>query len=486
MNPRPPKGYRFPPGPQGNPIIGHLGKDVYDLYLLRQWRKEYGDIISFDILGNRYVFIFSRSIASDLFEKRSSNYSDRHPQPMIRLQGWGFNLGFMRYGERWRRHRRGFHQFFNPNAVKNYQPVQLQGVRDLVVSLHEDSQRFVNHLEYFTASIIMKIVYNYEMKHKGDNFVDIVRVALEGVAKSINIGSYLVDFLPFLDYVPEWLPGAGWKRKARYYRTATLAVNTVPFQMVKEDMEKGAAGHSTTATALARLHSKLDSLPDDEEVIMNVSGVAYAAGAGTSLSGLLTLIFAMVQYPEAQKKAQEEIDRIVKNHLPTLDDRARLPYTNAFCEETQRWRPVFPLGMVHTTLEDDIYGDYFIPKGTLLMGNSWEILRDEATCGPNVEDFDPERFFRAGVRYPSAQWGYGRRVCPGRHLAGNTLFLAAATILKLFDVLPAKDEHGNNIPISEEYTTGGIIAPKPFQCEFKPRSDFARTFLKENTAPTDN
>ncbi|KIJ54068.1 hypothetical protein M422DRAFT_241327 [Sphaerobolus stellatus SS14] len=450
MNPRPPKGYRFPPGPRGKPFIGELGTNLNDLSLLRKWRKKYGDIISFHILGNRHVIIFSKSIASDLFEKRSFNYSDRHPQPVPRLQGWEYNPGFMPYGDWWRRHRRGFHQFFNAGVVKDYEPAQLQATIDLVARLHATPKDFVNHLEYFTASIIMKVVYNYTLQDKNDSFVDIVRVAVEGVTESVTIGSFLVDFLPFLEYVPEWFPGAGWKRRASYFRTSTVAINTVPYEMVKKNIERGTAGPSITAAALARLQSKSNALPDDEEVLRNVSGVSYAAGAGT------------------------------------VKDREHLPYTNAFCEETQRWRPVVPLAAAHAASEDDTYGDYFIPKGTIVIGDGWEIMRDETLYGPNAEDFNPDRFFKAGVTYPSAQWGYGRRMCPGRHLASNTLFLAAATILKLFDVVPAKDEQGNDIPISGEYAMGGFIAPKPFQCEFKPRSDFARTFLKENAAPTDN
>ena len=95
------------------------------------------------------------------------------------------------------------------------------------------------------------------------------------------------------------------------------------------------------------------------------------ANISQTLSGLKTLILAMVKFPEAQKKAQEELDRVIGSRLPTLGDREELPYTSAFVEETQRWRPVFPLAIPHFSTEDDSYGKYFIPKGSIVMGNSW-------------------------------------------------------------------------------------------------------------------
>ena len=53
----------------------------------------------------------------------------------------------------------------------------------------------------------------------------------------------------------------------------------------------------------------------------------------------------MVLYPEAQQKAQEEIDAVLgTGRLPEFDDEASLPYVSALCQEVQRWHPVAPIG----------------------------------------------------------------------------------------------------------------------------------------------
>jgi len=58
----------------------------------------------------------------------------------------------------------------------------------------------------------------------------------------------------------------------------------------------------------------------------------------------------MQLYPEVQRKAQEEIDRVVgRDRLPTISDRPNLPYIEAVIKELLRWNPVAPLGTHFTS-----------------------------------------------------------------------------------------------------------------------------------------
>lgn len=83
----------------------------------------------------------------------------------------------------------------------------------------------------------------------------------------------------------------------------------------------------------------------------------------------------MVLYPECQRKAQEELDRVVGNdRQPTFEDRNDLPYVNALCNEVLRWHPVLPLSIAHRVIKDDVYGNYFIPKVCFVFGNVWCVV----------------------------------------------------------------------------------------------------------------
>lgn len=56
----------------------------------------------------------------------------------------------------------------------------------------------------------------------------------------------------------------------------------------------------------------------------------------------------MVKYPEVQAKGQAELDRVIgSDRLPSLADRASLPYINAIMQEVFRWHPIVPMGGYH-------------------------------------------------------------------------------------------------------------------------------------------
>lgn len=86
---------------------------------------------------------------------------------------------------------------------------------------------------------------------------------------------------------------------------------------------------------------------------------------------LQTFFLVIGIHPEVQKKAQEELDKVVgKDNLPSIRNQKDLPYVNAICKEILRWHPVAPFGMPHRLMQDDVVGEYFIPKGTLVFGNT--------------------------------------------------------------------------------------------------------------------
>jgi hypothetical protein len=81
---------------------------------------------------------------------------------------------------------------------------------------------------------------------------------------------------------------------------------------------------------------------------------------------------AMTTYPEVQRKAQDEIDRVLgADRLPKVADRTSLPYIDAVVKEVLRWHPIAPMGIPHMSVGDDICEGYFIPKGSLVMPNIW-------------------------------------------------------------------------------------------------------------------
>ena len=176
----------------------------------------------------------------------------------------------------------------------------------------------------------------------------------------------------------------------------------------------------------------------------------------------------MVAFPEAQSRAQAELDAVVgRARLPTFADAPRLPYVRAVIREVLRWRPVARLAD-HAATEDDLYDGMFIPKGATCTANIWQCNHDRAVFGDDADDFKPERHLGDnGELLPGPKetnqeghvsFGFGRRACVGRHLANDSLFIFTARILWAASLKCPRDENGKErLPDMSAFVGLGII-----------------------------
>ena len=80
----------------------------------------------------------------------------------------------------------------------------------------------------------MKIVYGMDIAHnyEDDRYVSVAEEALFAMAVAARPGAFMVDMLPFLKYIPAWVPGAGFQRKAATWKKITNEMRDAPFDAV--------------------------------------------------------------------------------------------------------------------------------------------------------------------------------------------------------------------------------------------------------------
>jgi len=166
-------------------------------------------------------------------------------------------------------------------------------------------------------------------------------------------------------------------------------------------------------------------------------GDLFQAGAETTSSTLAWAMLYLGGHPDVQRKLQKEIDEVVgKNSLPTLDNRSRMPYTEAVIMEVLRKSSIVPLGVFHTPLADKEFHGYEIKKGTWIVANLYGIHHNPNIWG-DPETFRPERFLsKDGTRVEKNEalmpFLVGKRSCLGESLARDTLFLFLTCIFQRF------------------------------------------------------
>ncbi|KAI6109264.1 cytochrome P450 [Pisolithus croceorrhizus] len=311
----------------------------------------------------------------------------------------------------------------------------------------------------------------------------------------------MVDRIPILAYIPEWFPGAGFKRRAREWHADLQTMINQSFEFAKSQMVNqqaaGVACQSVTSDLLERKTSA-----EEEHDIKWTAGTMFAGvspvipsllkrlcpnltgGADTTVSSNYAFFLAMTLYPEVQKKAQAEIDTVVgSDRLPTFADRASLPYVETLVREVFRWHAVAAVVIPHRVTVDDIHNGYYIPKGTLVISNVWGMLHDPSTYSDPME-FNPDRFPPGeGKLLPTDPYnmcfGFGRRICPGMHLADASVWICVAMSLAVFEISKVV-ENGVEITPEVDPLSGTISHPRPFKCSIKARSAKAVGLIHQN------
>lgn len=326
------------------------------------------------------------------------------------------------------------------------------------------------------AAIILKITYGYAPEpHTTDPLVSMIEQMMDNFSSAFVPLSWLVDVIPQLRRLPDGFPGTGFKKTARAWSRITEGVYQAPYALVESQMAAGTHRTSYVSSLIDKFsQSSADGRisKEDMDMIKETSAILYGGAADTTISTMNSVVLAMLLFPEVQQRAQQEIDSVVGTaRLPDFDDRDRLPYINALVKESIRWFPVVPITTTHAADEEIIYEGYRIPKGSYLLPSAWWFLHDPEVY-PNPSVFDPERFLghRDEPDPSDHAFGYGRRICPGRYLGMESLYITISRFIASFDVTRAVDQDGKELEVSVVPTAGLISHPAPYPYVIKPRS----------------
>lgn len=375
--------------------------------------------------------------------------------------------------------RKMVHSLLNVTTSRDYVPYQMLENKQMLYQFLEQPQDFLKHIRRYSNALTTTMVFGWRtptyedanMKQLFDGFSEFAEINQTGAAG-------LIDFYPVLRRLPDVLLPT--RKKAKDLHTVEKQLYLKHWMNAKSAIEKD---NIRPCFCVGMADSQKKEFFSDDQAAY-ISGTLLEAGSDTTSSTLYAFVQALLLYPEAQKKAQAEIDKVIgENRLPTMEDQDDLQYVRACVKETLRWMPTTLLGAVpHAVTKDDEYMGYHIPKGAGVMNNVWAIHMDPVRH-PEPRRFNPDRYMHdTQSLYDSAAnadgskrdvftFGAGRRICPGMHVAERSLFLGMSRILWGFDVTPEQDEKGRDVlPDQEKLTQGFVCMPEEFSARITPRS----------------
>ncbi|TCD64628.1 hypothetical protein EIP91_003830 [Steccherinum ochraceum] len=471
----------LPPGPQGWPIIGNILQipSFFPWLTWRQWTQQYGDIFHYKLLGQSVIVISSPALVSELLNERHHGYDNRPKLTMMcDLVGWDQTTVFMPANQVWREHRKNMSRLFGSKAaVGKFFGIELLGARKLMRRILEEPTGVKAHLQNWAGSLSINISYGYDVKDAHDKYLADANEAVCQFFRLQKPGEFMVDLLPWLKYLPSWLPGAGFQRTAKCYRQTLRRVIDLPFQMVQRQLSAGTAKQCFTSDLLSA-----DDYSQDREYALKTSAATiFAGGADTTAGQLHALLLLMMLYPEIRQKAQAEIDQVVgSERLPDFSDRDRLPYVKACLTEAFRLHTLVPFAGMRVAAEDDVLCGYFVPKGAIIQPNTWLIAHNPEVF-PEPFEYVPERYLaeKPPPHPREFSFGYGRRICPGILLADASVWIGATMFLALFDIQPTEGSPTSFDQSPQGVLDGGATCHvKRFACKITPRSAKAEVLIR--------
>jgi cytochrome P450 len=461
------------PGPPILPIVGSLPFiDKHQYSSFAKMAKQYGDIFQVRIFFQPMVVINGLETIRQAMLKQSDDFAGRPDFFTIVKTVDGRTIGGRDHGLLWKKHREivnnALHSFVSSKTF-SIENIVMDEVDTLTSILGENLNRAYDpqvEIGLSVANVIAQMLFGEKFERDDQDFIDFVKYAQDF---SLNTGGSLTaDFLPILLVFPskglnkrQFVLDALERVILKKYHRLRPSYNPEKMRGMLDSLIKAASEMDESERELG-LTENLIVEGQPQEIM------------GTGLQPIAPLIrwaiLYLIAYPEIQAEVHQELDRVIgKGEKIRLEDRTKLPFTEAFLYELLRHVPHFPGGIPHSTTNDVTLNDYSIPKDTPVFVNLYSLTRDERYW-EQPEVFNPHHFLTENHQirqdlldkyYP---FGLGKRRCIGEHLSRLELFLFLANLMHKFQF-----EKAPGAQLNLKGQAGAHVIPQDFQTIIKPR-----------------
>jgi len=206
------------------------------------------------------------------------------------------------------------------------------------------------------------------------------------------------------------------------------------------------------------IHARQSGDIKDDEQLRNEVLATLIAGHETTATALAWAWYLLSQHPEVEAELHHELDQVLGNRPPTVDDMPRLRFTEMVMAEVLR---LYPPIYTFSRLAKDAFtlGGYHLPARTQVLVSPYVIHRDPANY-PDPDKFDPQRMApearAARSRYAFIPFGAGPRQCLGEPFAWAETVLVLATLAQRWWLRLEEGHHVVPEPLMTLRPKGGM------------------------------
>ncbi|XP_040590511.1 cytochrome P450 2B1-like [Mesocricetus auratus] len=462
----------LPPGPRPLPLLGNLlqmnRRGLLNSFM--QFREKYGEVFTVHLGPRPVVMLCGTGAIREALVDQAEAFSGRGTVAVIEPTVQGYGVIFAN-GERWKVLRR-----FSVAAMRDFG----MGKQSVEEQMQEEARCLVEELQKsqgapldptflfqcITANIICSIVFGERFDYKDGQFLRLLDLFYQTFSLISSFSSQMFElFSGFLKY----FPGTHKQISKNLQEVLDYIGHSVEKHQETLDPSNPRDFIDTYLLRMEKEKSNPHTEFHHQNLMISVLTLFFA-GTQTNSTTLRYGFLLMLKYPHVAEKVQKEIDQVIGSHrLPTLDDRTKMPYTEAAIQEIQRFSDLAPIGIPHKVTKDTLFRGYLLPKDTEVYPILSSALHDPQYF-EQPDTFNPDHFLDANGALKKIEafmpFSTGKRMCLGEGIASNELFLFFTTILQNFSVSSPVDP--KDIDISPKESGVSKIPPK-YQILFLPR-----------------
>ena len=396
------------PGPDLVPALRGMLQNDFLVYIGQLWQT-YGDIFQLRLGFRSLTFAIHPETIRYINITNRQNYDKLKSYDTVRRYLIGEGL-VASTGELWRRQRKLMAPFFTPRGVQAYADIMLRDGIQLLERWEDlahsgQTVEMGDEMTLVTASIILKAMFSSET----DDAIVEMKDAVETMVSFANDRQAGVN-------LPLWVP----TRTNREYTAVRDRVNSYITTLIAQRRalpEDQWPDDLLTRLMQARDEETGEAMP--ERLLRDESITMFFAGHETTARTMSAAWYALSSNPEAASRLHDELDRVLGDRYPTVDDLHRLPYTLQVIKEVLRLYPPAPV-YIRDAVNADTLDGYDIPAGSAVMMSPYFTHR-HPDFWENPLKFDPERWTPEleAARHPYAYnpFAVGQRICIGNNFS---------------------------------------------------------------------
>jgi len=378
--------------------------------------REYGDIAGLRVLNFRSIFINHPDLIEEVLVTNARKYSKGR---VLRANRHVFGEGLLTSeGEFWLRQRRLAQPAFHRARIASYATTMVEYTQRMLNGWRGGEERDAHQeMMRLTLQIVGKTLFD----------ADVERDAQE-VGKSLELLLEIGANFRRTIFVPHWLPTPTNLRVKR----EVAQIEKILYRIIGERRASGRDAGDLLSMLLSAQDEDGSRMTDRQ--LRDEAITLFLAGHETTASTLSWTWWLLAQNPVVEGKLHAELDAILGDRAPCLDDLPRLAYTGHVITESLRLYPA-AWGMARLVVEDHEIAGYPVTKGMGVAMVQWVVHRDPRWYDA-PDEFRPERWendlWKQLPRFAYFPFGGGPRQCIGNAFALMEATLILATIARKF------------------------------------------------------